>query len=424
MDISSMVNEYQQTPTSPPNPSPAPSRESPQQLRMYGGTTMPLKTNPYSRRELVLNGGKPFDLHPSLFTPQQTPPSPPSDAAPRYCLPSISCLLGYTDGNVPGPPSVKQPLIPYQPQPASPVSPYGPPSAPAMMNSNTHGILPPTPPTRPESAFERHRYGERPQEQPTCRPMDRFQPPPKVSGDTAVPSAHSSPLSAPKAVGYIADPNHYRERHHHQLQMVQIQQEQAVVRQQEIDRRIEEDQPRPECPGMAINNMDATNQRQVSPAIQSRHRWPIPVHDHLFISSPYEASPGNPRATIPPKSPVETKTPLYQVIAQAYTPNGFFPLTMQSASGPWQHHHYIHSSRPPYVEQPVDRYICQTCSKAFSRPSSLRIHSHSHTGEKPYRCSIGHCSKAFSVRSNMKRHERGCHGTANSTLNATPANSD
>ncbi|KAF2479666.1 hypothetical protein BDY17DRAFT_257147, partial [Neohortaea acidophila] len=55
------------------------------------------------------------------------------------------------------------------------------------------------------------------------------------------------------------------------------------------------------------------------------------------------------------------------------------------------------------------RYICTTCAKAFSRPSSLKIHSHSHTGEKPFKCSHAGCTKAFSVRSNMKRHERGCH---------------
>ncbi|KAI0476236.1 hypothetical protein GGR56DRAFT_460374 [Xylariaceae sp. FL0804] len=84
-------------------------------------------------------------------------------------------------------------------------------------------------------------------------------------------------------------------------------------------------------------------------------------------------------------------------------------LTPSSGANPWQHHHYISPSSAAAFPQSQDRYICQTCNKAFSRPSSLRIHSHSHTGEKPFKCPHAGCGKAFSVRSNMKRHERGCH---------------
>lgn len=80
-----------------------------------------------------------------------------------------------------------------------------------------------------------------------------------------------------------------------------------------------------------------------------------------------------------------------------------------SGANPWQHHHYISPSSAASFPPSQDRYICQTCNKAFSRPSSLRIHSHSHTGEKPFKCPHAGCGKAFSVRSNMKRHERGCH---------------
>ncbi|KAI1501615.1 hypothetical protein F5X99DRAFT_381863 [Biscogniauxia marginata] len=96
-------------------------------------------------------------------------------------------------------------------------------------------------------------------------------------------------------------------------------------------------------------------------------------------------------------------------------PQAFPPLPVavslapSSGANPWQHHHYISPSSAASFPQSQDRYICQTCNKAFSRPSSLRIHSHSHTGEKPFKCPHAGCGKAFSVRSNMKRHERGCH---------------
>lgn len=53
-----------------------------------------------------------------------------------------------------------------------------------------------------------------------------------------------------------------------------------------------------------------------------------------------------------------------------------------------------------------DRYVCQYCMKAFSRPSSLRIHIYSHTGEKPFACPEPDCGRKFSVQSNMRRHLR------------------
>ncbi|KAI8080291.1 uncharacterized protein B0P05DRAFT_437829, partial [Gilbertella persicaria] len=50
------------------------------------------------------------------------------------------------------------------------------------------------------------------------------------------------------------------------------------------------------------------------------------------------------------------------------------------------------------------RYRCNQCQKTFSRPSSLRIHILSHTGEKPHVCPQPGCGKRFSVQSNMRRH--------------------
>ena len=85
----------------------------------------------------------------------------------------------------------------------------------------------------------------------------------------------------------------------------------------------------------------------------------------------------------------------YQQSPVATYPHLITPMTVAYAHGHSQHDHY--------PQQPQRRYVCQTCGKAFERPSSLEIHSHSHTGEKPFKC---HCGRSFSVRSNWKRHEK------------------
>ncbi|KAI8367823.1 hypothetical protein EDC96DRAFT_574459 [Choanephora cucurbitarum] len=52
------------------------------------------------------------------------------------------------------------------------------------------------------------------------------------------------------------------------------------------------------------------------------------------------------------------------------------------------------------------QYRCSFCQKKFMRPSSLKIHIYSHTGEKPFHCSFSGCRRKFSVQSNMRRHLR------------------
>ncbi|KAI7886477.1 hypothetical protein K492DRAFT_140546 [Lichtheimia hyalospora FSU 10163] len=66
----------------------------------------------------------------------------------------------------------------------------------------------------------------------------------------------------------------------------------------------------------------------------------------------------------------------------------------------------LSSSTATLTEEPSEKYKCLYCQKGFSRPSSLRIHVYSHTGEKPFNCPEPGCGRRFNVQSNLRRHLR------------------
>ncbi|RMD42518.1 hypothetical protein DV735_g2572, partial [Chaetothyriales sp. CBS 134920] len=126
------------------------------------------------------------------------------------------------------------------------------------------------------------------------------------------------------------------------------------------------------------------------PPIPDPNQWPAPrpVTDRSVHETPHASPP----------TPTEQHEDgrLQGLNAQKSLPTNF-PPPVQSRPGPppidpqmattptWQHHHYYPPANPPSYPQTQERYICLTCSKPFSRPSSLKIHTYSHTGEKPYK---------------------------------------
>jgi hypothetical protein len=183
--------------------------------------------------------------------------------------------------------------------------------------------------------------------------------------------------------------------------------------------------------GSSLNNMEPHQQRQNLASAAALKRSSIPSQPSMspynastYAQSPYQSSPGAASTgSFYSPEPHYSSVGMYgqRPLPSNYQPQMPLPVPANTANGSnvWQHHHYISANSQSAFPQSQDRYICSTCNKAFSRPSSLRIHSHSHTGEKPYKCPQPGCGKAFSVRSNMKRHERGCHASTSATLTTT-----
>ena len=43
---------------------------------------------------------------------------------------------------------------------------------------------------------------------------------------------------------------------------------------------------------------------------------------------------------------------------------------------------------------------CEICKRSYSSASALHIHFRTHTGERPFKCSV--CGKAFTTKGNLK----------------------
>ncbi|GAA5833869.1 hypothetical protein JCM9279_001647 [Rhodotorula babjevae] len=137
-----------------------------------------------------------------------------------------------------------------------------------------------------------------------------------------------------------------------------------------------------------------SQQQQQSPALPTPpgHDHPHP-HPHPPLPMPSGLAGQGPASPPLPSAPQQQQPLQYSTHATG--------LPGQSAWLPQPPASLVPSAS---VEAPQEagRYGCPHCPKRFARPSSLRIHMHSHTGEKPFTCPM--CDRAFSVQSNLRRH--------------------
>ncbi|EFQ32678.1 hypothetical protein CGRA01v4_09393 [Colletotrichum graminicola] len=310
-----------------------------------------LISNPYAAQQ---------SAHYGYVQPPQPPPSPPMDETSKCSLPSISNLLGLADQG--SPTSETHPQIPQQGTDRADYQQHGN-SYTSSRRLTLDSACSQKSETRPNSSH----YGR-----------GGLPPSPPMSSDASFDGYNSPSTRSVSQLSVVSQPqsNYYYEStppleadaHRHMAPMVSRVPVQASYAQQPF-----------------------------------QHAY-MPAHNPMAASYYPSMQP-----TPPPQA--QMSGIYYQrPLPQQFPPMAPVPVGLGPAgSNPWQHHHYISPSSAASFPQSQDRYICQTCNKAFSRPSSLRIHSHSHTGEKPFKCPHAGCGKAFSVRSNMKRHERGCH---------------
>jgi hypothetical protein len=67
------------------------------------------------------------------------------------------------------------------------------------------------------------------------------------------------------------------------------------------------------------------------------------------------------------------------------------------------------SELPAEATKPQNSFACQICQQSFTRRTSLVNHQRTHTGEKPYSCTVSGCDRTFAQQGDKTRHEQAQH---------------